>query len=95
MLSWNRSNIEFICQKCGKAIKPGCKIGLSLGKVYCYRCGHNIELSTGHRIYAKADSQALKHLRAIGYKPASAGNYKEHEAKTATEAKKGRYQWQA
>jgi len=62
---WHKVRIEFDCVRCGKAVKPGRKLGLYQGRVYCYRCGHNIELEDGYRFVAKADRQALAHMRSI------------------------------
>ena len=41
------------------------KFGLYLSKVYCYRCGHNLELAAGHRFISQVDTLPIKHLRAI------------------------------
>jgi len=64
-MDWYKTKIEFNCNKCGKAVKPGRKLGLYQGKVYCWHCGHNIELASSHRFYGKADNLAVKHLGAI------------------------------
>jgi len=64
-MQWFKTKIEFNCCRCGKAVKPGRKLGLSDGKVYCWHCGHNLELASGHRFINKADSLALNHLRSI------------------------------
>ena len=64
-MEWRKIWIEFNCSRCGKPVKPSRKLGLSHGNVYCYRCGHNIELAGDHRFVGKADAPAVKHLKAI------------------------------
>ncbi|MFC1904965.1 hypothetical protein ACFLXT_04310 [Chloroflexota bacterium] len=60
-MEWYKTTIEFICCRCRKLVKPGKKLGLHLGKVYCYQCGHNLELVPGRRY----DSAVIRHLRSI------------------------------
>lgn len=78
MIEWCKSRLTFSCFRCGKQIKPGRKLGLYLGQVYCWHCGHNIELAAGYRFIGRLDKEAISHLRSIG------NSYKEREAKTAT-----------
>lgn len=66
MVNWHKSWIEFRCSKCGKAIRPGRRIGLERGAAYCYRCGHNRELAFYHRLYDEFYRHAVNHMRAIG-----------------------------
>lgn len=64
-MKWYKTRIEFNCCRCGKAVKPGRKLGLAHGRVYCYRCGHNLELAGSHRVFGKANSLAVSHLRSL------------------------------
>lgn len=64
-MEWHKTTIQFNCCDCGKAVKPGRRLGLYLGRVYCWHCGHNLELAAGHRFINRVDKLALAHLRSI------------------------------
>jgi len=64
-MEWHTTTIEFRCSRCGKAVIPGCQVGLDKGKVYCFRCGRNLELASEHRFIARATAGAMDHLRDI------------------------------
>ncbi len=64
-MEWCRSSIEFTCCRCGKAVKPGCKVGLYQGRLYCWHCGHNIELASDHRFVSKVNKEMACRMRSI------------------------------
>ena len=64
-MDWYKTKIQFDCARCGKPVKPGRKLGLHGGKVYCYHCGHNMELATSHRFYSRQDTIVKQHMGAI------------------------------
>ena len=65
-MKWYKTRMEFHCCKCGKAVKPGRKLGHGdQGGLYCWHCGHNLELAGQHRVYGKADAMAMRHMRLI------------------------------
>ncbi len=61
MIEWHAAGIPFTCTTCKKEIKPGQKVGFSVFKPYCWRCGTNLELAYSHR----HEAQAIAHLRQI------------------------------
>ncbi len=78
-MEWYKSYLAFDCSQCKKTIKPGRKIGLDKGLLYCFRCGHRLELSNMHRSLSW-EVRAIQHLKSI-----KATYYREQEANPATE----------
>jgi len=82
-MDWHKTVVKFECCSCKRAVMPGRKLGSNRGKVYCFRCGHNIELAEGHRFFGREHTIALKHLKAINSRRGN--SYRELEAKSATQ----------
>lgn len=61
MVSW----LEFPCSKCKTVVKPGNKIYLDGGKVYCGRCGRNKALAAEHRFVSKVVKETVGRMANI------------------------------